>query len=166
MKQIKTMATHDLAPWGLRTPEIEIDSAAWTGLHRDNINNTPNGSKWQAILFIFLKSIQYNKGYVILIALPNKIIKWIISHPFLHRYCSVRFQFFSISNNFIVSQYTFSTIHMYTKRLHQHINNSVNLSNVMGANGAGNPVGFMGSLSDTLNIIYHNRGARVQGVQQ
>ena len=27
----------------------------------------------------------------------------------------------SISNNFIVSQYTFSTIHMYTKRLHQHI---------------------------------------------
>ena len=27
----------------------------------------------------------------------------------------------SISNNFIVSQYTFSIIHMYTKRLHQHI---------------------------------------------
>ena len=29
--------------------------------------------------------------------------------------------FNSISNNFIVSQYTFSIIHMYTKRLHQHI---------------------------------------------
>ena len=29
----------------------------------------------------------------------------------------------------------------------------------MGANGAGNPVGFMGSLSDTLNIVYHKRGA-------
>ena len=27
----------------------------------------------------------------------------------------------SISNNFIVSQYTFSIIHKYTKRLHQHI---------------------------------------------
>ena len=56
---------------------------------------------------------------------------------------------------------------MYTKRLHQHIHKQFSESiQVMGANGAGNPVGFMGSLSDTLNIIYHNRGARVQGVQQ
>ena len=39
--------------------------------------------------------------------------------------CHFQFQIsisiFSISNNFFVSQYTFSTIHMYTKRLHQHI---------------------------------------------
>ena len=35
----------------------------------------------------------------------------------------------------------------------------------MGAKGAGNPIGFMGSLSDTLNLIYLNKsagGARVQ----
>ena len=29
----------------------------------------------------------------------------------------------------------------------------------MGAKGAGNPIGFMGSLSDTLNLIYPNTGA-------
>ena len=33
----------------------------------------------------------------------------------------VLFFFVFFSNNFIVSQYTFSIIHMYTKRLHQHI---------------------------------------------
>ena len=33
------------------------------------------------------------------------------------------------------------------------------LANILGAKGAGNPVGFMGSLSDTLNLIYLNKGA-------
>ena len=30
------------------------------------------------------------------------------------------------------------------------------LAYIMGAMGAGNPIGFMGSLSDTLNLIYLN----------
>ena len=29
----------------------------------------------------------------------------------------------------------------------------------MGAKGAGNPIGFVGSFSDTLNLIYLNKGA-------
>ena len=33
----------------------------------------------------------------------------------------------------------------------------------MGAKWAGNPIGFMGSLSDTLKLIYLNTGAGVQG---
>ena len=73
-----------------------------------------------------------------------------------------QFQITLLSPNIHFPQYTCTP----KDYINTYINNSVNLSNVMGANGAGNPVGFMGSLSDTLNIIYHNRGARVQGVQQ
>ena len=36
----------------------------------------------------------------------------------------------------------------------------------MGAKVAGNPIGFMGSLSDTLNLIYLNKGAGGTRVQQ
>ena len=36
----------------------------------------------------------------------------------------------------------------------------------MGAKGAGNPIGFMGSLSDTLNLIYFKKGAGGARVQQ
>ena len=36
----------------------------------------------------------------------------------------------------------------------------------MGAKGAENPIGFMGSLSDTLNLIYINKGAGGATVQQ
>ena len=32
----------------------------------------------------------------------------------------------------------------------------------MGAKGARNPIGLLGSLSDTLNLIYLNKSARVQ----
>ena len=32
----------------------------------------------------------------------------------------------------------------------------------MGAKGAGNPIGFMGSLPDTLYLIYLSKGAGVQ----
>ena len=46
---------------------------------------------------------------------------YMLSNIFTDFHIQFNFQFFSISNNFIVSQYTFSTIHMYTKRLHQHI---------------------------------------------
>ena len=36
------------------------------------------------------------------------------------------------------------------------------LAHIMGAKGAENPIGFIGSLSDTLNLIYLNKGAGVQ----
>ena len=36
----------------------------------------------------------------------------------------------------------------------------------MGAKGAGNPIGSMGSLSDTLNLIHLNKGAGGAMVQQ
>ena len=36
----------------------------------------------------------------------------------------------------------------------------------MGAKGAGNPIGFMGSLSDTLNLIYLNKGTGVHQYQR
>ena len=36
----------------------------------------------------------------------------------------------------------------------------------MVAKGAGNPIGFMGSLSDTLNLIYVNKGAGGARVQE
>ena len=43
------------------------------------------------------------------------------------------------------------------------MNNSVNQSNVMGANGAGNPVRFMGSLSDTLKYNLSQQGCKGAG---
>ena len=36
----------------------------------------------------------------------------------------------------------------------------------MGAKGAGNPIWFMGPVSDTLNLIYLNKGAGGARVQQ
>ena len=36
----------------------------------------------------------------------------------------------------------------------------------MGAKGAGNPIGFIGPLSDTLNLIYLNKGAGGARMQQ
>ena len=44
-----------------------------------------------------------------------------------------------------------------------YINNSMNISNVMGAKGAGNPVGFMGSLSDTLKYHLSQQGCKDAG---
>ena len=37
------------------------------------------------------------------------------------------------------------------------------LAHIMAAKGAGNPIELMGSLSDTLNLIYLNKSAGVQG---
>ena len=56
-----------------------------------------------------------------------------------------------IQNDFIVSKYIRSIIHKCTKRLYQHIHKQFSeYIQCYGAKGAGNPVGFMGSLSDTL----------------
>ena len=40
------------------------------------------------------------------------------------------------------------------------------MTNIMGAKGAGNPIVFMGSSSDELNLIYPNKGAGGARVQQ
>ena len=78
-----------------------------------------------------------------------------IDHISVHTGSMFQFQITLLSPNIHFPQYTCTP----KDYINTCINNSVNLSNVMGANGAGNPVGFMGSLSDTLNIIYHNKGA-------
>ena len=84
--------------------------------------------------------------------------KW---HPIFHN---------SIHNIFIVSQHTSYMIHNASTQItfywHIHIYILQWQAYIMGAKGAGNPIGFMGPLSDTLNLIYLNKGAGGARVQQ
>ena len=82
---------------------------------------------------------------------------------------NIRLQF-TIHNIFIVSQHTSYMIHNVSTQItfywHIHIYILQWQAYIMGAKGAGNPIGFMGPLSDTLNLIYLNKGAGGARVQQ
>ena len=71
----------------------------------------------------------------------------------------IQIQITLLSPNIHFPQYT-STPQDY---INTYINNSVNLPNVMGANRAENPVGFMGSLSDTLEYNLSQQGCKGAG---
>ena len=63
-------------------------------------------------------------------------------------------QFNSIHDRFIVSQHTsYMTQHKYTNNILSPYSYKLQwLAHIMGAKGAGNPIEFMGALSDTLNF--------------
>ena len=99
----------------------------------------------------------------------NKNYKFMPTQPWPFR--NIRpIQFNSIHNIFIVSQHTSYMIHNVSTQItfywHIHIYILQWQAYIMGAKGAGNPIGFMGPLSDTLNLIYLNKGAGGARVQQ
>ena len=80
---------------------------------------------------------------------------------------SIQFQFNSYYLYYLPTYKLYDTQRKYTNNiLSTYLYILQWLAHIMGVNGAGNPIGFMGSLSDTFNLIYLNKGAGGVRVQQ
>ena len=113
-------------------------------------NKTANLLMTHSYSYSKLNSLQV-RGYLPVYAITHVLQIQIQIHNF---YCPPTYKLYSTKR-----KYTNNILSTYSDTLQR-------LAHLIRAKGAGNPTGFMGFLSDTLNLIYLNMGAGGARVQQ